>query len=122
MRADAPLKDARRSRIADDTTQYPVVAASAGGFLAVTSNARGELRAVIVSNEGRVSHDVLIATYDPMRIPYVCAGGGEDGFEVVTNEPNAMQAFRIDSAGNVRRIRSIGGCKARFGVPRGPIG
>lgn len=122
MRADAPLKDARRGRIADDATQYPVVAASAGGFLAVTRNEGGELRAVIVSNDGRASHDLLLATYDPMRVPYVCAGGGDDGFEVVANEPNAMQAFRIDSAGNVRRIGPIGDGTARFVMRSGAIG
>jgi hypothetical protein len=122
IRADAPLKDARRSRVADDATQTPVVAAGAGGFLAVTSNASGELRAVIVSNAGRVSHDVLLATYDPMRVPYVCAGGGEDGFEVVANEPNAMQAFRIDSAGNVSRIGPIGDGEAKFVVRSGAAG
>ncbi len=122
MRSDAALEDARRGRIADDATQYPVIAAAAGGFLVVTCNARGELRAVIVSNAGRVSHDVLLATYDPMRIPYVCAGGGEDGFEVVANEPNAMQAFRIDSAGNVGRIGAIGDGTARFVVRSGAAG
>jgi hypothetical protein len=69
---------------------------------------------------------MTLATYEPGRTPYLCAGGGADGLEVVLNvsklEGPKMEAYRIDRSGNVRALGTVGDGTARGIVRSGGRG
>jgi len=123
LRADRPLASAQARRIGIGAMDLQgAVGAGAGAFVVATSMQNGSVRASIVSAaSGDVEHEAVLATYEPGRTPYLCAGGGADGFEVVLNAW-PMEAYRIDRGGTVRPLGTIGAGSARYVVRSGGRG
>ncbi len=121
---NGPLRSSPKIRIASDTgfNNFPMAGAASDGFIVQYSNEKGEVRAATLATARlRVTHDILLSRSES-QAPFGVAGGGDDGFEIVINAWPAMQAYRIDAAGTVRKLGAIGNGDARFVVRSGGRG
>ena len=105
LRGDRPLASARPQRLtAGAMWQEGAVGAAPHAFLVAASMSDGDVRAFILSAaDGAVTGEITVARFAAGSTPFLAAGGGDDGFELLLFRIK-MEAYRIGTGGDVHPL------------------